>query len=79
VAAHAEDTLTGARITQVLDLPLAVATFEARGAEGLVAGEYGEVFNLVAAGAAAVGAVVADEGAISKEEEVGIRVEQSTA
>jgi len=33
----------------------------------LVAGEDGEVFDLVAAGAAAVRAVVADEGAISKE------------
>ena len=72
MTAHAKDALRGARIAQVLDLPLAVATSEAARAEGLVAGEDGQVFDLVSAGIAAVGAVVADEGAIAKEEQVGV-------
>ena len=61
MTAHAEDALGGAGVAEVLDLALAVATAEACGAEGLVAREDGQVLNLVAAGIAAVGAVVADE------------------
>lgn len=76
---HAEDALRGPSISKVLNLALAVAAFEASGTEGLVAGEDGEVFNLVAAGAAAVGAVVADEGAIAEQEEVGVGVEEGAA
>ncbi|KFY20889.1 hypothetical protein V493_07604, partial [Pseudogymnoascus sp. VKM F-4281 (FW-2241)] len=58
-------------------MPFAAA--EAGGAEGLVAGQDGEVLDLVAAGAAAVGAVVADEGAVAEEEKVGVRVEEGVA
>ena len=79
MAAHAKDSLTRARITQVLDLSLAVATPKAGGAEGLIAGEDGEVFDFVAACVAAVGAVVADEGAVAEQEEVRVRVEQGPA
>lgn len=79
MAAHAEDALAGARITQILNLPLAIAALEAGGAKGLVARQDGEVFDLVAAGAAAVGAIVADEGAITEQEEVGVRVEEGAA
>ena len=79
MAAHAEDTLRRAGIAKVLDLALAVATTEAVGAEGLVAGQDGEVFDLVAAGIAAVGAVVADERAIPEEKEIGIGVEEGAA
>ena len=68
-----------ARIAQVLNLPLAVATAEAGGAECLVAGEDGEVLDLVAAGIAAVGAVVADERTVAEEEQVGVGVEKSAA
>lgn len=71
--------MRGSGIAQVLDLPLAVSTAEARRAEGLVSGEDGEVFNLIAAGAAAVGAIVADEGAIAEQQEVRIRVEEGIA
>ena len=59
MAAHAKDALRRARITQVLNLPLAVATPKAGAAEGLLAGEDGEVLDLVVAGAAAICAVVA--------------------
>ena len=45
----------------------------------MVAREDGEVFYLVPAGATAVGAVVADQGAVAKQEEVRIRIEQGTA
>lgn len=79
MAAHAEDALTGARITQVLNLPLAVSTLEACRTESLIAGKNGKILNLVAAGAAAVRAVVADKGPIAQEKEVGVRVEQGTA
>lgn len=75
MTAHAEDTLARARITQILNLPLAVAALEAGSAECLIAGQDGEVFDLVATGAAAVCAVVADEGAVAEQEEVGVRVE----
>lgn len=79
MAAHAEDALGGARISQVLNLPLAVATPKAAGAEGLVASQDGQVLDLVAAGIAAVRAVVADQRAVAEEEEVRIGVEQGAA
>jgi hypothetical protein len=79
VAAHTEDTLGSARIAQILNLPFAVATAEAARAEGLVAGENGQVFDLVAAGIAAICTVVADEGAVAEEEQVGVRVKQGAA
>jgi hypothetical protein len=41
----------------------------------LVAREDSQVFDLVAAGAAAVCTIVADEGAIAEKEQVRIRVE----
>lgn len=79
MAAHAKDTLRSARIAQVLNLPLAVATAEAARAKGLVAGEDGQVFDLVAAGIAAICTVVADEGTVAEEEQVGVGVEQGAA
>lgn len=62
---HAEDALSSPRITKVLNLPLAVATFEAVGAEGLITSQDGQVLNLVTTAATAVCAVVADQGSIS--------------
>jgi hypothetical protein len=79
VAAHAKDALRGARIAQILNLPLAVATAEAARAESLVASQDGQVFDLVAACIAAVCTVVADEGAVAEEEQVGVGVEQGAA
>ena len=67
MAAHAENALRGARIAQVLNLPLAVPASKTARAEGLIAGEDGQVFDLVAASIAAVCAVVADEGAVAEE------------
>ena len=79
MAAHAKDALRRACISEVLDLPLAVPAAETRSAEGLVAGEDSQILNLVAAGAAAVCTVVADERAIAEEEEVRIGVEEGSA
>ena len=79
MAAHTEDTLGSARIAQILNLPFAVATAEAARAEGLVASKDGQVFDLVAAGIAAICTVVADEGAVAEEEQVGVRVKQGAA
>jgi hypothetical protein len=70
VAAHAEDALRCPGISQVLDLALAIATAEACSTKGLVAREDGELLDLVPACRAAVGTVVANEGAVAKEEEV---------
>lgn len=76
---HAEDTLRGAGIAQILDLALAVAAPEAVCAEGLVAGQDSQILDLVAAVVAAVGAVVADERAVAEEQEVRVRVEEGAA
>jgi hypothetical protein len=58
---HAKDALRGPRIAQVLDLAFAVPAAETTGAESLIAGQDGEIFDLVATGAAAVCAIVAYE------------------
>ena len=74
MAVHAEHALTGSRISQVLNLPLAIPTSKAAGAVCLVAGENGEVLNLISTGAAAIRAVVANEGAIAEQKQIGVRV-----
>jgi len=79
MARHAEDALRGAGIAKVLDLALAVAAAEAVCAKGLVAGQNGEVLDLVAAVVAAVGAVVANERAVAEQQQVGVRVEEGAA
>lgn len=73
---HAEDALGCLCVFQILNLALAIPAFETLGAKGLFAGEDSEVFDLVLADGAAVGAIVADEGAIAEKEEVGVRVEE---
>lgn len=60
MTSHAKDPLTRPRIPEILNLLLAVPTPETAGAESLVAGQDGEVFDFVAAGGAGVGARVAD-------------------
>jgi hypothetical protein len=79
VARHAEDSLRGAGIAQILDLALAVSTPEAVGTESLVARQNSQVLDLVPAMVAAVGAVVADERAVAKQEQVCVRVEEGAA
>jgi hypothetical protein len=76
---HAEDTLRSAGIAQVLDLALAIPAPEAVGTEGLVAGQDGEILDLVAAVVAAICAVVAYQGAVAEEQQVRVRVEQRAA
>lgn len=49
MALHTEDTLRCPRIAQVLDLLLAVPALEALGAKSLVAGQDGQIFDLVRA------------------------------
>lgn len=79
MATHAKDAQGCSGISEVVNLALAIAAAEAGGAEGLIAGKDSEVLNLVSAGTAAVGAVVADEGPVAEEEEVGIGVEEDAA
>lgn len=76
---HAEDALGSAGIAQVLNLPLAVATAETASTKGLVSGQNSQVFNLVTARIAAIGAVVTDQGAVTEQEQVRIGVEEGAA
>lgn len=64
---HAKDALACTRIPQILNLSLAVSTFEAGSAKGLVACEDGEVFDLVSTSIAAICAVIAYERAVTEE------------
>jgi hypothetical protein len=66
-------------VPQVFDLTLAVPTPEACCTKSLVARQDGEVFDLISARAAAVGAVVADQRAVAEEQEVRVRVEKGVA
>ena len=79
MARHAEDALRGAGIAQVLDLALAVPAPETVRTEGLVAGQDGQVLDLVAAVVAAVGAVVAYQRAVAEQQQVRVRVEEGAA
>ena len=65
VTVHAEDALRGTGIAKVLDLVFAATTSEAVGAKGLIAGQDGEILNLLVTGATAVGAIVADQRSIT--------------
>ena len=79
MAAHAKDALGGARISQILNLPLAVPTPEAARAEGLITGQDGKILDLVTARVAAVCAIVADEGAIAEQQKVRIGIKEGAA
>ena len=73
---HAENALRSAGVAQVVYLLFAIAAFEALCAESFLACENSKVFDFVAACAAAVGAVIADEGAVTEEEKVGVGIEE---
>lgn len=77
MTAHTEYALGCASVAQVLNLPLAVSTSEARRAECLVTGKNGQILDLIAASIAAVRAVVADERTVAEKQEIRIGVEQS--
>lgn len=79
MATHAKYTLRCPGISQVIDFALAVAAAEARRAECLIARKDRKIFDLVAACAAAVCAVVANKGAVAEQKQVGVRVEESSA
>ena len=67
MAAHAEYALRRPGIAQVLDLPLTVPASKTCGAERLVSRQDSQILYLVPTGAAAVGTVIADQGAIAEE------------
>lgn len=79
MTSHAKDTLRGSCISKVFDLAFAISASEASCAKCLVSREDCYIFNFVPASIAAVGAVVADEGAVTEEQEVGVGVEKSAA
>lgn len=63
---HAENTLRSSGIAEILDLAFAVSAAEARRTERLLPRKDSQVLDLVATGATAVGAVVADQRAITE-------------
>lgn len=65
MAVHAEDALGRTRVAKVFDLSFTVSASEALRAERLVARQDGQVFDLVATGVAAIGAIAADQGAVA--------------
>ena len=67
MAVHTKYTLRGSSIAQVFDLPFAVPASKALCAESLLAGQDGEIFDLVPTRTAAVRAVAADQRTISQE------------
>lgn len=79
MAAHAEYALACACISQILNLPLTIPASETGSAECLITSEDSEILDLVAACVAAVCAIVAYEGAVAKEQQVRIGVEECTA
>jgi hypothetical protein len=79
MARHAEDTLRGASIAEVLNLTLAVPAPKAVRTESLVTCQDSQIFNFVAAMVAAICAVVAYQGAVAEQEEVRIGIEQGAA
>lgn len=79
VTFHTKDALRGPGILEVFDLLFAVPTSKAGGAERLIAGEDGKILDLVPTCTAAIGTVVADQGAVAEEEQVGVGVEEGQA
>lgn len=79
MAIHTEYTLRGPRVTEILDLFLAVATFKTTSAKGLFTGYNGNVVNLGAARAAAISTVSAHEGTIADHEEIYVGIKVSAA
>lgn len=76
VTFHAKDALRRPGILEVFNLFLAISAPKAGGTKGLIAGENGKIFDFVPTGTAAVGTIVANEGAVAQEEEVGVRIEE---
>ena len=76
---HAEDTLRGAGIAQVLNLALAIPAPKTVRTEGLITSQDGQILDLVAAVVAAVCTVVAYQGAVAEQQQVRIRVEEGAA
>jgi hypothetical protein len=76
---HTKYPLRCSSVAQVFDLSLAIPAPEACRAKCQVSGEYGEIFNLVPAGVAAVCAVIANKRSVAQEQEVGVGVKGGVA
>lgn len=79
MALHTEYSLGSPSIFEILYLLLAIPTFEACCAKSLVAREDCKILDLVPTDATAISAIIADERAVAKEEEVCIGVKNGTA
>lgn len=76
---HTEYPLRSPGIFEILDLLLAVPTFETSCTEGLIAREYSQILDLITTCAAAVGTAITDERSVAKKEKVCIGVEKCAA
>ena len=63
---HTEYSLRSPGIFEILDLLLAVPTFETGRTEGLIAREYSQILDLITTCAAAVGTAITDERSVAK-------------
>ena len=79
MAFHTEYPLRSPRITQILNLFLAIPAPKATGTKSMISGEDSQILNLVPTRSAAVCTIIADERTITKEEEICIGVEEGTA
>lgn len=76
VARHAEEALGRAGIAEVLDFQLAQAALEAAQAVGLVAGQYGQVVDLLVALLARIQALRAHQQPVSEHKEIGVTAQR---
>lgn len=79
MAFHTKYSLRRPSIFEILNLLLAISTFEAGRAESLIARKDCQILDLVPADTTAVCTIVAYERPVAEEEEVRIRVEDGTA
>lgn len=76
---HAKYPLRCPGIFEILNLLLAISTSETGGTKRLISGENGKILNFIPTGTAAIGTIIADEGAVAKEKEVGIGIQECAA
>ena len=70
VTGHTEDALRRSGVSKIFDLAFAVSTSETARTVGLVASQDGQILDFIPTGTAAVGATVANEGAIAQQKEI---------
>jgi len=79
VTTHAKDSLRCACISKILNLPLAIPAPETCCAKCLISCEDSQIFNLVPACTTAICTIVADQRAVTKQQQICVGVEEGPA